>query len=247
MTAGDTSVEYEFDADQNRVVASVARNARFAGAMNLLLTAALVFASVKLAGEAGWSLSEIGSALIVVAMAMALTVVYGIWLLRAASRFTKIVSTQGTDMAHLMLAFRELANIYQTQWWLYVISFVVGIGLLLLAWVPLQVTVFVAIVVFEYAGIGKVFAKAGYSGWSIVVPYYNLVVLVQVAGKPFWWSFLLIIPGVNVVVGALVSFAIARSFGRGTGFGVGLWLLPWVFYPILGFGNAEYYAGANLR
>jgi hypothetical protein len=90
----------------------------------------------------------------------------------------------------------------------------------------------------------KVFSKAGQPGWASIVPIYNVVVLLQVAGKPVWWIVLLLIPVVNLVILILVSISLAENFGKGAGFGIGLWLLPIIFYPILGFGSAAYQGGA---
>ncbi len=97
-----------------------------------------------------------------------------------------------------------------------------------------------AIVVLIIAGFWKVFTKAGQPGWASLIPIYNGYVLCQIAGRPGWWVVLFLIPIVNIVVSALVSFDVARAFGKTTGFGIGLWLLSFIFYPILGFGDAQY-------
>lgn len=73
-------------------------------------------------------------------------------------------------------------------------------------------------------------------------PIYNLIVLLEIAGKPLWWIILFFIPIVNLVFAFLLCIAVAKAFGKGTGFGVGLVLLGFVFYPILGFGDAKYQA-----
>lgn len=86
----------------------------------------------------------------------------------------------------------------------------------------------------------KVFTKAGQPGWAAIVPIYNIVVLLQIVGRPVWWIVLLLIPCVNIVIALLVYLDLARVFGKGTGFGIGLFLLGIVFLPILAFGDAEY-------
>ncbi len=90
------------------------------------------------------------------------------------------------------------------------------------------------------AGVWKVFTKAGKPGWAAIVPIYNVIVALEIAGKPIWWLVLLIIPVVNLVIGIMVCIAIAQKFGKGAGFGVGLALLGPIFYPILGFGDAKF-------
>lgn len=84
------------------------------------------------------------------------------------------------------------------------------------------------------------FTKAGKPGWASIIPIYNLIVLVEIVGRPFWWIVLMLIPCVNVIVAILMSLDMAKSFGKGPGFGIGLALLPMIFYPILGFGDAVY-------
>ena len=86
----------------------------------------------------------------------------------------------------------------------------------------------------------KVFSKAGQPGWASIVPIYNGIVLLQVAGKPVWWIILFFVPVANLIVGILTLASLAKAFGRGAGTVIGLILLPIIFWPILGFGSAEY-------
>jgi len=100
--------------------------------------------------------------------------------------------------------------------------------------------VWLAVIVAILAGFWKVFVKAGQPGWACLVPIYNIVVMLQIVGRPIWWLVLLLIPIVSLVVMIIVSIDMAKSFGKGTGFGVGLALLGPIFYPMLGFGDAKY-------
>ncbi len=86
----------------------------------------------------------------------------------------------------------------------------------------------------------QVFTKAGKPGWAALIPIYNLVVFLQIAGKPVWWILLSFIPFVSLVVWILVIDALSKSFGKDSWFTVGLFFLPFVFLPILGFGDAQY-------
>jgi hypothetical protein len=90
------------------------------------------------------------------------------------------------------------------------------------------------------ASMWKVFAKAGQPGWAAIVPIYNVIVLLKITGKPAWWIALFMIPFVNLIVAVMVIVSLAKSFGKGTGFGLGLLFFGFVFYPILGFGSASY-------
>jgi Gpi18-like mannosyltransferase len=90
------------------------------------------------------------------------------------------------------------------------------------------------------AAMWKVFVKAGKPGWASLIPIYNLVVLLQIAGKPVWWIVLFLIPIVSLIVAILTYVALAERFGKGGGFAIGLVLLGPIFFPILGFGGAQY-------
>jgi Family of unknown function (DUF5684) len=88
----------------------------------------------------------------------------------------------------------------------------------------------------------KVFTKAGQPGWAAIVPIYNMIVLLKIIGKPWWWLLGMLIPFLNFIVMIVVAVQLAKVFGKGIGFAVGLILLSFVFYPILAFGDAKYTA-----
>ncbi len=86
----------------------------------------------------------------------------------------------------------------------------------------------------------RVFTKAGQPGWAAIIPFYNFYVLCKIAQKPGWWWVLLLIPVVNWIIALIVKLGVSENFGKSSAFGVGLWLLPMIFYPILAFGEAQY-------
>ena len=86
-----------------------------------------------------------------------------------------------------------------------------------------------------------VFRKAGRPWWHAVVPGYNIYVLVVGVARLSWlWFLLTLIPPVQIIAVFLVNVEVAKRFGRSEAFGLGLTLLGFVFYPILGFGRAVY-------
>lgn len=113
--------------------------------------------------------------------------------------------------------------------------------------------IFLAIfVVPTIAGLWKVFEKAGKPGWAALIPIYINIVWLEVAGESLLWllvGLVLIIPVLGwlawVGVSIYLSMDMARSFGKDPGFGVGLALLPFIFYPILGFGPDRYLGPAG--
>lgn len=97
-----------------------------------------------------------------------------------------------------------------------------------------------AFLVFYIVAMWRVFVKAGKPGWAAIVPIYNTIVTIQIAGKPIWWIILFFIPIVNIIIGIIVVYNLAKNFGRGDAFTLGLIFLPIVFYPILAFGKSVY-------
>ncbi len=85
-----------------------------------------------------------------------------------------------------------------------------------------------------------IFKKAGQPGWAAIIPIYNTITIINIAKKPLWWFFMLLIPFVNIVFSILIFLAFAKAFGKGVGFMLGMWFLPFIFYPILAFGDAQY-------
>ncbi len=86
----------------------------------------------------------------------------------------------------------------------------------------------------------KIFQKAGYQGWEAIIPIYNIYILLKIVGKPWWWLLLMCIPYVGLVWQIWSYNMLSKSFGKTEGFTAGLVLLPFIFFPILGFGDARY-------
>lgn len=100
-----------------------------------------------------------------------------------------------------------------------------------------------AFAVVMIAAMWKVFTKAGKPGWAAIVPIYNLIVLLEIVRKPMWWIVMLLIPIVSLIFAILLYVELAKAFGKGGGFAAGLILLAPIFFPILGFGSAQYVYG----
>lgn len=105
----------------------------------------------------------------------------------------------------------------------------------------------IALLVLFIAAYWRVFEKAGQPGWAVLIPFYNSYILIKIAGRPGWWLILFFIPFVNVVMLLAISIDVAKAFGKTVGFGFGLWILSFIFYPILGFGSAVYVGPAAPR
>jgi hypothetical protein len=102
------------------------------------------------------------------------------------------------------------------------------------------VIIYLAFIVLMIASMWKIYTKAGQPGWAAIVPIYNIIVLLEVVGKPWWWIFLMMIPIVNIIILIMVYHQLSLSFGKEAGFTVGIIFLGIIFIPILGLGDAKY-------
>lgn len=104
----------------------------------------------------------------------------------------------------------------------------------------IAIILYIAVIVLLIASLWIIFKKAKKPGWACIVPIYDVIVLLEIVGKPWWWLLLMLIPGVNIVLGIWVINLLSKSFGKGVGFTLGLIFLSVIFYPILAFGDAKY-------
>jgi hypothetical protein len=69
--------------------------------------------------------------------------------------------------------------------------------------------------------------------------------MLKIGDSPGWFLLLMIIPLINLYAFGKTYVGIAEAFGKGIGWGVGLWFLPFVFFPLLAFSDASYRGGAG--
>ncbi len=105
------------------------------------------------------------------------------------------------------------------------------------------IIIYLAIVILLIASMWKIFEKAGQPGWASIVPIYNYLVHLKIIGKPWYWILLLFVPIYGIVIAITAVNLLSKSFGKDVGFTLGLIFLPFIFYPILGFGDAQYKGG----
>jgi Family of unknown function (DUF5684) len=96
------------------------------------------------------------------------------------------------------------------------------------------------LVVLGIVGLWMTLSKAGRPGWGAIIPFFNVYLIIKMAGRPGWWLILMFIPFVNFVILIIVAIDNAKNFGHGAGFGVLLWLFPFIMYLVLGFGSSQY-------
>lgn len=91
----------------------------------------------------------------------------------------------------------------------------------------------------------KVYKKAGKQGWECLIPIYNIIVLIEIAGLPLWYIALFFIPFANIYATFKIYIELSHKFGKSTGFGVAMVFFNFICFPILAFGKEIVYNGGT--
>ncbi len=73
---------------------------------------------------------------------------------------------------------------------------------------------FLGVQLIHYLGTWRLYEKAGRKGWEAAIPIYNSIVLMKIINRPTWYTFLLFIPVINLIMFPIVWVEILRSFGK---------------------------------
>lgn len=84
------------------------------------------------------------------------------------------------------------------------------------------------------------FKKAGRPTWEAFVPLLNTYRLLEIVGRPGWWIIGFFVPVINIVLWIVVGLDLAQSFGKEMTYAIGIIILPIIFVPLLGYGDAQY-------
>lgn len=74
--------------------------------------------------------------------------------------------------------------------------------------------VFIIITIISFFGIAKIFKLLQIPVWHAFIPIHNFYKLSQVLKKPWWWSLIMIIPGVNLIMWGVYGFNTARAVDK---------------------------------
>ncbi|WP_373516286.1 signal peptidase I [Pricia sp.] len=79
----------------------------------------------------------------------------------------------------------------------------------------IQWIIFILIIqVIHFLGTWKLYVKAGRKSWEAAVPIYNAIILMKIINRPTWWTILLFIPIINLLMFPIIWIETIRSFGR---------------------------------
>ena len=121
------------------------------------------------------------------------------------------------------------------------------------------IAIVAVVVIIMIISLWKIFTKAGQPGWASIIPVYNNYILTQIARVNIAYFIVLLTPTLiavtevhlpkpvnqvmNVVVVIaliLVVYNMCKQFGKGVGYTIGMVILPFIFFPMLAFGDSVY-------
>ena len=73
---------------------------------------------------------------------------------------------------------------------------------------------FLIVQVIHFLGTWKLYESAGRKRWQAGIPVYNAIVLMKIIGRPTWWTVLLFIPIINLIMFPVIWVETLRSFGK---------------------------------
>ncbi len=100
--------------------------------------------------------------------------------------------------------------------------------------------VFFVLMIFMFVCMWRMFTKAGQPGWAVLIPVYNIYIMLKIAGRPVWWMIFFFVPLANFITCIVINLDIAKNFGKSTLFGIALIVVPFIALPMLAFGDATY-------
>ena len=73
---------------------------------------------------------------------------------------------------------------------------------------------FLVVQIIHGLGTWKLYEKAGRKSWEAFIPVYNSIVLMKIINRSTWWTLLLFIPVINLIMFPVIWVETLRSFGK---------------------------------
>lgn len=110
-----------------------------------------------------------------------------------------------------------------------------------------KMVVWIIVILFVYCTITRwiIYHKAGKKGFAAIIPFYRQITMYRVCGLSPFLMLLWLVPVFGwiamFIIAIMKRILLAQSFGRSGFFGIGILILPPIFYSILAFNkNIEY-------
>ena len=117
------------------------------------------------------------------------------------------------------------------------LGWLVGFGL---GFLLILMLVVIGLTILWIASLWVLYRKAGVPGWGAIIPFYNMYLMYKIVWGSGWWFLTMLIPIGGVVILYITYFKLAKCFGKGTGYGVGMIFIPLILTAVLAFGGSRY-------
>lgn len=106
--------------------------------------------------------------------------------------------------------------------------------------------IFLILIAISFIGLYKIFEKTGLAPWKALIPIYNFWLVGKLINRPKWWAFIMIVPGVNLIMYGVYGFHLARAFKKRTTNDLLLAsFVPYLYLAYLGFNKDLKYFGVS--
>jgi signal peptidase I len=107
---------------------------------------------------------------------------------------------------------------------------------------------FLAVQIIHFLGTWKLYQAAGRKSWEAAIPVYNSIILMKIIGRPTWWTILLFIPIINLIMFPVVWVETLRTFGKKSTLDtfLGIFTLGFYIYYVNYTQKLEYNANRSL-
>ena len=89
---------------------------------------------------------------------------------------------------------------------------------------------FLLIQIVHFLGTWKLYKSAGRKSWEAAIPVYNAIVLMKIIKRPTWWTVLLFLPIINLIIFPVIWVETLRSFGKRSALDTFLGIITLGFY-----------------
>ena len=107
---------------------------------------------------------------------------------------------------------------------------------------------FLAVQIIHFLGTWKLYQTAGRKSWEAAIPVYNSIILMKIISRPTWWTILLFIPIINLIMFPVVWVETLRTFGKKSTLDtfLGIFTLGFYIYYVNYTQKLEYNANRSL-
>ena len=110
-----------------------------------------------------------------------------------------------------------------------------------------QMFLILILCIISYAAMWALYKKGGKKGWEAIVPFYTDYVMCDMVYGDGWLFIIrfIPIPAIRTIFSLYTLYQFSKLYGCGTVMALGCTFFPYIFMPILAWGNGHSYIGSK--